>query len=113
MIRPRLVDIWTIAPCEECQFFYPSHLTASEVVEIDAWMALTLRKIRTGAERRAVPTGVTPADPAAELDAWRRWAQYVYLGGGPVTLDDASLRAAVCETHDTQDALRLTSTILA
>lgn len=34
------------------------------------------------------------------LEAWRTWAQFVYLGGGPVTLDDDTLRLRVNETHD-------------
>lgn len=37
---------------------------------------------------------------ASELKRWRDWAQFVYLGGGPVTLPDAELRAAVCASHD-------------
>lgn len=44
----------------------------------------------------------------AELDRWRRWAQFVYLGGGPVTLGDDALRAAVCATHDKSNRACLT-----
>lgn len=36
------------------------------------------------------------------LDDWRSWAQFVCLGGGPVTATDAVLREAVCETHDSE-----------
>jgi hypothetical protein len=39
-----------------------------------------------------------------ELADWRGWAQFVYLNGGPVTLDDKALRAAVCATHDKEVA---------
>jgi hypothetical protein len=35
-----------------------------------------------------------------ELNQWRTWAQWVYLGGGLVTLGDDALRMAVNETHD-------------
>lgn len=34
------------------------------------------------------------------LEAWRGWAQFVYLGGGSVTLDDKALQSAVCAKHD-------------
>ena len=34
------------------------------------------------------------------VEDWRKWAQFVYLGGGPVTASDADLRSAVCEAHD-------------
>lgn len=37
---------------------------------------------------------------ALELEAWRGWVQFVYLGGGRVTLDDDALRRAVCAAHD-------------
>lgn len=59
-IRPRLVDVWTVAPCEECQFYYPSDLTEAEIAEIEEWMALTLRKLRRGAERREAAPPPTP-----------------------------------------------------
>lgn len=39
-----------------------------------------------------------------ELKQWRGWAQFVYLGCGPVTLSDADQQKAVCETHDKQVA---------
>lgn len=35
-----------------------------------------------------------------ELHRWRDWAQFVYLGGGPLCGDDDMLRSRVCETHD-------------
>lgn len=34
------------------------------------------------------------------LTSWRTWAQFVFLDGGPVTLDDDALRAAVCDRWD-------------
>lgn len=34
------------------------------------------------------------------LQEWRGWAQFVYLGGGSVTLDDKALQSAVCAKHD-------------
>ena len=37
-----------------------------------------------------------------ELAAWRSWAQFVYLGGGPVTKADGELRQGVCEKHDAE-----------
>jgi hypothetical protein len=53
-----------------------------------------------------------------ELEAWRKWAQFVYLGGGPVTLSDQELRAAVSSAHDTDvaaltQALKDTKALLA
>lgn len=40
-----------------------------------------------------------------ELQAWREWAQFVYLGNA--AMDDAAMRAAVCAAHDAEtDALR-------
>ena len=34
------------------------------------------------------------------LEHWRSWAQFVYLGGGPVTKPDNELRAGVNARHD-------------
>ncbi len=31
------------------------------------------------------------------LTAWRAWAQFVFLGGGPVVDDDTTLQRKVCE----------------
>jgi hypothetical protein len=44
------------------------------------------------------------------LKQWRGWAQFVYLGGGPVTDDDDTLRNRVCETHD-QETVPLRSAL--
>lgn len=44
------------------------------------------------------------ADLQKQLKAWRTWAQFVYLQGGPVTKSDPDLRAAVCAAHDAQVA---------
>jgi len=38
------------------------------------------------------------------LNMWRGWAHFVYLKGGPITLDDEALRAAVCVVHDDETA---------
>lgn len=37
-----------------------------------------------------------------QLDAWRQWAQLVYLGGGPLALEDNALRVAVNAAHDAE-----------
>lgn len=65
--------------------------------------ALTVGPLRV----RSGPKGEHDAMSAesaehAELQRWRGWAQFVYLGGGPVTLTDDELRAAVCAAHDRQ-----------
>ena len=38
----------------------------------------------------------------AELEDWRSWAQFVYLGGGRFVEPDDTMRRRVCETHDAQ-----------
>lgn len=41
------------------------------------------------------------------LKQWRQWAQFVYLGGGPVVLDDDALRRCMNKKHDSEtDALK-------
>lgn len=40
-----------------------------------------------------------------ELDRWRSWAQFVFLGGGPLTMNDDELRQAVCQKFDDEKAL--------
>lgn len=35
------------------------------------------------------------------LAKWQAWAQFIYLGGGPLVLDDdKELQRLVCQTHD-------------
>jgi hypothetical protein len=36
----------------------------------------------------------------AALKSWRTWAQFVWLGGGPVTVDDDELRRRICQAAD-------------
>jgi hypothetical protein len=38
-----------------------------------------------------------------ERDGWRSWAQFVYLGGGPVNGTDSELQAAVCAAQDARE----------
>lgn len=40
------------------------------------------------------------------LRAWRAWAQFAWLGGGPVEQSDAELRRAVCDRVDVQRSCR-------
>ncbi len=47
----------------------------------------------------ALQAQLTEAESA--LSAWRSWAQFVYLEGGPVTKSDDELWIAVCAEHDT------------
>jgi hypothetical protein len=42
-------------------------------------------------------------------EAWVKWAQFVWLDGGPVTGTDKELRQAVCERHDTAVAAERTA----
>lgn len=49
-------------------------------------------------------TVVTMREAAAGIAKWREWAQFIYLGGGPVTLDDNQLRVAVNAAHDSDIA---------
>lgn len=41
-------------------------------------------------------------ESANELNNWRKWAQFVYLGGGSIALTDDKLRDAVNAAHDAQ-----------
>lgn len=46
----------------------------------------------------------------AALQKWREWAQFVYLGGGPLSLpDDEALRTAVCAVQDAREAAKVTA----
>lgn len=36
----------------------------------------------------------------AALESWRAWAQFVWLGGGPVSATDEELRRRICEVAD-------------
>ncbi len=54
-----------------------------------------------------VPVVVTPEEylealreERLALSRWRGWAQFVFLGGGPVTKTDDELRTAICEAYD-------------
>jgi hypothetical protein len=73
--------------------------TYAEVLEVmEAFAAL-----------RAAALDAAPDSKDDELKRWREWAQFVYLGGGPVTKTDLELRAGVCEAHDADtQALRAT-----
>lgn len=55
MVRPRLAEIWTLAPLEECQLHYPAHLTMEETEEMAEWLTSVVHKLKRHAERRAAP----------------------------------------------------------
>jgi hypothetical protein len=44
---------------------------------------------------------------ATDLDAWRTWAQFVFLGGGPVTSTDTELRDLICRAIDGRSYTRV------
>lgn len=44
-------------------------------------------------------------DMADALLRWRTWAQFVWLGGGPITQSDDDLRQAMCEQFDREREL--------
>lgn len=37
---------------------------------------------------------------AAQVEGWRKWIQFVWLGGGPVVDDDETLKFRACAEHD-------------
>jgi hypothetical protein len=73
--------------CSQCGVVRPCH--AHESVEHYNWL-----------KRKEAWEAAHQTPEVAEVKAWRDWAQFVYLGGGPVTLTDKELRAAVCQAHD-------------
>lgn len=46
------------------------------------------------------PSGVALEAAQQRLDDWRKWAQFVWLNGGPVADDDDTLRLRIVAEHD-------------
>lgn len=68
-----------------------SNASEKKIAEIDACLAaLAVRE----------PAPPQEKELQKRIDQWRSWAQFVYLGGGVPTDDDATMQTRVCKTHD-------------